>query len=126
MTALFHAHSGLRYLVLLAGAVALAWFLYGWARGKPFAPPAPAILTALIGLIDLQIVLGFVLYIGGRTAPWILLHLGLMLAAAGVLHFTSIMRRRRAPAGYALPLAGTVLAIVLMIGGILALGREVI
>ncbi|HUP01471.1 MAG TPA: hypothetical protein VM737_08130 [Gemmatimonadota bacterium] len=125
MTALFHAHSGLRYLVLLAGAVALAWFLYGWLRGTPFARPAPVFLATLIGLVDLQVVLGLVLYLGGRTAPGIIGHLALMLGAAVVLHLASLLRRRQA-GGFGLPLAGTALAMALIVLGILAIGRAVL
>lgn len=127
MTALFHAHSGLRYLVLLAGVVALGFFLYGKLRGQTFARPAPAVLAAFVGLVDLQVVLGLVLYFGGRTAPGILGHLALMLGAAVVLHVASRIRRRRPqPTGFGLPLAGVALALVLIVAGILSIGRSVV
>jgi len=127
MTALFHAHSGLRYLVLLAGVVALGFFLYGKLRGQTFARPAPAVLAAFVGLVDLQVVLGLILYFGGRTAPGILSHLALMVGAAVVLHVASMIRRRRPqPAGFGLPLAGVALALVLIVAGILSIGRSVV
>lgn len=128
MTALFHAHSGLRYLVLLAGIIALGYFLYGQLRSQPFTRPAPAVLAALIGLVDLQIVLGLVLYFGGRTAPGILAHLTLMVGAAVVLHLASVIRKRRSSqvAGFGLPLASVALAMALIVAGILSIGRSVV
>lgn len=127
MEILFHAHSGLRYLVLAAGAIALVWFLAGKAKGRPWVRPAPALLAVLIGLVDLQVLLGIVLYAAGRTAPGIIGHLALMVSAAVALHLTSVLQRRRPqPAGYGLPLAGVALALALVALGIAAIGRSVV
>jgi hypothetical protein len=127
MTLLFQAHSGLRYLVLLAGIVACAWFLLGWIRRRPWGPPAPAALGAFIGLLDLQALLGIAMWLGGHTAPGLVEHLGLMLGAVVVAHLTAILNRRRpAPAGFGLPLAGVTLALVLIAIGIHALGRALV
>ncbi|CAN5300460.1 hypothetical protein BH18GEM1_BH18GEM1_18940 [soil metagenome] len=127
MTMLFHAHSGLRYLVLLAGLIALVWFLVGALRGKPFVRPAPAVLATLTGLVDLQSLLGLILYFGGRTPPGIAGHLALMLSAVVVLHVASVMRRRRPrPGGFGLPLAGVALALALIVLGILSIGRGLV
>lgn len=127
MTALFHAHSGLRYLVLLAGVVVLAWFVVGAVRGRPFDRPPGIALAVLIGLVDLQVVLGLVLYFGGRTAPGIIGHLALMLCAAAALHVTSVLRRRRPQSGgFGVTLAGVALAMVLIVAGILAIGRSLV
>src|ERR687892_307021 len=97
---LFHAHSGLRYLVLLAGAVAFLWFLYGAIARKPWRAPAPAALAAVLGLLDLQALIGIVLWIGGRTAAGIVEHLSLMLAAAVAVHVASIVHKRRTEPGF--------------------------
>ncbi|MFN2383865.1 MAG: hypothetical protein ABR559_06325 [Gemmatimonadota bacterium] len=127
MTALFAAHSGLRYLVLLALAVTLVAFLAGWVQKKPFGRPAPLLLSGLIGLVDLQVVLGLVLYFGGRVAPGIIGHLALMASAAVALHLVAVVNRRRPqPTGYGLPLVGVVLAAVLILLGILSIGRAIV
>ena len=125
MELLFHAHSGLRYLVLLAGIVAFLWFLYGAIARKAWGAPAPAALAAFIGLLDLQALIGIVMWIGGRTAPRILEHLGLTLGAVVVVHLASVVHKRRATPGYGLPLTGVTLALALIVLAIRALGRPV-
>lgn len=126
MTFLFHAHSGLRYLVLLAGLVALLGYLYGWIARRRYAAPAPAAMAAFAGLLDLQVVLGIAMWLGGRTAAGIVEHLTLMLGAVVVVHLASIVHRRRGRTGFGLPLAAVALALVLIILGIRALGRPVL
>jgi len=127
MTILFEAHSGLRYLVLLAGAIALLWFLAGWILRKPYGPPAPAAFGAFLGLLDLQGLLGIAMWIGGRRAPGIVDHLMLMLGAVLVVHLASVVHRRRPrPVGYGMPLAAVTVALALIVIGILALGRGIV
>lgn len=127
MDTLFQAHSGLRYLVLLAGVVALVWFLVGSIRQQPYRPPAPAALATFAGLLDLQALLGITMWAGGRRPERIVDHLVFMVAAVVVVHLVSIVqRRRRGPAGFALPLAGVTLALALIVIGIRALGRSIL
>jgi hypothetical protein len=127
MTALFHAHSGIRYLVLAAGLLALLYFLIGTLRGKPFASPGPAILATFTGLVDLQVALGLLLYATGGRAAGIVGHLALMLLAVATLHATSIVRKRRPqPTGYGLPLLGVVIVAGLIVLGIVSIGRSVV
>jgi len=126
METLFQAHSGLRYLVLLVGAVALVWFLVGSILQKPYRPPAPAALATFAGLLDLQVLLGLTMWAGGRRPERVVEHLACMIAAVVVVHLVSIVqRRRRDPTGYALPLAGVTLALALIAIGIRALGRSI-
>ena len=127
MTMLFQAHSGLRYLVLLAGVVALVWFLAGWISRKPYRAPAPAALAAFLGLLDLQALLGIALWIGGRRPPGVVDHLVAMLSAVVVLlHLVAVtVRRRPGPAGFGLPLAGVTAALALLVLGIHLLGRPI-
>ncbi len=127
MTVLFHSHSGIRYLVLAAGVLALLYFLVGTLRGKPFASPGPAILATFTGLVDLQVALGLLLYATGGRAAGIVGHLALMLLAVVVLHVTSIVRKRRPqPTGHGLPLLGVVVAAGLIVLGIVSIGRSVV
>ncbi len=126
-TMLFHAHSGLRYLVLLAGAVALLWFLGGWILRKRYAAPAPAALAAFLGLVDLQALLGIAMWIGGRRPARLVDHLVTMLAAVFVLHLTSVtVRRRSEPAGFGAPLLGVLATLGLILLGIRLLGRSIL
>lgn len=127
MTVLFHAHSGLRYLVLLSGAVAVAWFLYAWLAGRGFDRPGRIVLAAFTGLLDLQVVLGLALLVGGRRTPGIGAHVGFMVLAVVVAHVTSgVARRRPERARAVLPLAGTILALTVLAAGILAIRPSVL
>jgi uncharacterized membrane protein YphA (DoxX/SURF4 family) len=126
MEILFAAHSGTRYLVFLAGLVALAWFTWGKAAGRPFARPAPALLAAFIGLLDLQVLLGLALLFGGRRPAAVWGHLAVMITAAIVIHVIAARHKRRPrPAGYGLPLIGVALTLALIVLGILSTGRPI-
>ena len=126
MTALFHAHSGLRYLVLLAAFAALVALAYGLATNRTTRATRvlPAIFT---GLLDLQILLGAVLLMSGRFPDAVVGHLVMMVLAAVVAHGSSIIARRSADDRRELMirLGGVVLSIVLIAGGIMAIGRGV-
>lgn len=127
MDFLFNAHSGLRYLVLLVGVVALLYFLVGALRRRRFERPASTVFGVLLGVIDLNALMGLILFITGRTPPGIAGHLTLMFAAAVVLHVASVVRRRQPqPTGFGLPLLGTTAALALITLGILSIGRSVI
>ncbi|CAN5799802.1 hypothetical protein BH20GEM1_BH20GEM1_12450 [soil metagenome] len=124
MDILFSAHSGVRYLVLLAGLVALAWFVWGLAAGRPFTRPAPALLAIFIRTLDIQVLLGLALLIGGRRPPGIWGHVALMLSAMAFVHV--IDKRRRRKPGYGLPLLAVAGALSLIVVGILSIGRPVL
>lgn len=126
MTMLFHAHSGLRYLVLLVALIAILWFLWGWIARRPYARPGRIVMAVFVGLLDLQVLIGLVLFLGGRRPPGIHGHLTWMLLAAIVLHVASALARRRPePARHVLPLAGSLLASSLIAAGILAIRDSV-
>lgn len=122
MTILFHAHSGLRYLVLLVAFAAIVWFLWGWLAKRPFQRPGRIVMAAYVGLVDLQVLIGLVLFFAGRRPPGIHAHMGLMILAAVVLHIASaISKRAPGPARHGLPLAGSLLAATLIVAGVLAI-----
>lgn len=124
MDILFSAHSGVRYLVLFSGLIALAWFVWGKAAGRPFTRPAPALLAVFIGLFDIQILLGLALLIGGRRPPGIWGHVALMLSAAVFVHV--INKRGKREEGCGLPLLGVAGALALILVGILSIGRPIL
>lgn len=127
MNILYNAHSGLRFLVLLAAAVAIVVLLYGVTTGRP-VKAARGLAAAFTGLLDLQVLLGIALVIGGIWYPALMGHVTMMVLAAVVAHGASVMaRRRKEPrAAMQLQLAGIVLALVLIVGGIMAIGRSVL
>jgi uncharacterized membrane protein YphA (DoxX/SURF4 family) len=124
MEMLFAAHSGMRYLVLFLGLIALAWFVWGKASGRPFTRPAPALLAAFIGFLDIQVLLGLALLIGGHRPPEIWGHVILMIAAVTFAHVMN-KRRKRAP-GYGLPLLAVAGALALIVVGIVSIGRPIL
>ena len=127
MNTLYAAHSGVRYLVLALGICALVYFAIGWGTNRGFGRGARALGGAFVGTLHLQVLLGFVILLRGVYYPALNGHLVLMLGAAGVA--TWMLRRgRRAPEpghGHAISLAGVVLALLLITGVILSIGRGV-
>lgn len=61
-TALFHTHSGLRYVVLAFLLLVLSKSLYGWAKNTSFSKLDNALSLGLFISSHLQLVIGFLLY----------------------------------------------------------------
>ncbi|MBN1209883.1 MAG: hypothetical protein JXB05_33845 [Myxococcaceae bacterium] len=125
MNILFLAHSGLRYLVLLSGLVALAYFVSGLATKRPYGKGVRILGASFTGLLDLQILLGLFMVAMGRYYPQLIGHIVMMVLAAGVTHALLVINRKRPNPGYLLPLIAVVAALALVVGGIMAIGRGV-
>lgn len=129
MDTVFTIHSYVRYLVLLAGAGAVITALIGW-RSAGLPPRAERALSgAFVGLLDLQVVLGVLLLLTGFPFYGALTgHLFMMLIAAAAAHGTSVMARRREPARSGSPVRtiGFLLAMLLIVGGIMAIQRSIV
>jgi hypothetical protein len=127
MNALYHAHSGLRYLVLLAGLLALLVFAYGLITHRPVRG-APGFTAAFTGLLDLQLVLGFGLFLGGIVYDALMGHIVMMILAAVAANGAAILAPRAANERQELVMriAGVVIALACIVIGILAIGRSVL
>jgi hypothetical protein len=127
MNALYHAHSGLRYLVLLAGLLALLVFAYGLITHRPVRG-APGFTAAFTVLLDVQFVLGFGLFLSGIVYDALMGHIGMMILAAVGANGPAIQAPRAATERQelAVRLAGVVVALVCIVIGILAIGRSVL
>jgi hypothetical protein len=125
MEILFHAHSGLRYLVLLAGLAALAYGVYGLAARRAWDRTARIIGSAYAGLLDLQILLG-ILLVFWRYYPALIGHIVLMVLAAAVVHGASIANRRAPRGRFGLFALAAAISLLLIVGGIMAIGRSVV
>ncbi len=125
LTGLLHAHSGLRYLVLLAGVVALGYSLFYVFTGRPYDKGIRRAAGSFAGLLHLQVLLGFVFLVSGRFYPALIGHIFMMLAAAAVAQVPLFVLRRRPPEERRpMPhLIGTAVALLLIWGGILSIGR---
>ncbi len=125
LTGLLQAHSGLRYLVLLAGIVAFGYALFAVVTRRPYDRGIRSVSAAFAGLLHLQVLLGFVFLVSGRFYPALIGHIFMMLLAAAVAQVPlSVLRRQPAEKRGPLPhLVGTTIALVLIWGGIVSIGR---
>jgi hypothetical protein len=120
---LFNAHSGLRFLVLLLAVVAAAVLLWGWRSGRPFAGPSRAATAAFTGTLDLQFLLGVATLMTRPFYGALIGHLVMMFAAVAAAHAIIIYGRKQADPrrAHLVCLAGVVVAVVLIVGGIMAI-----
>ncbi len=127
-TGLLHAHSGLRYLVLLAGVAVVCYSLYGLITGRAYDRAMRATAASFAGLLHLQVLLGFFLLVSGRFYPQLIGHIFLMLAAAVAAQVPLSVFRRRPPEErtYAPHLVSSVVALLLIWFGVLAINRTLL
>jgi len=97
MSVLLIIHSYLRWLILIAGLVAIVKFALGWLRGGIFKGMDRGLAAGFSGLMDLQATLGIILLIWGGLAgigfPMFRIeHTVTMLVAAGVAHLHAMWK----------------------------------
>lgn len=126
MIALFHAHSGLRYLVLLLGVVNVLVLAIGLATRQPFGKPHRVLGASFAGALHLQLLLGVGVVMTRVYYPALIGHFAMMILAAVVAQATMTINRRKPQPGFTLPLAGVVIALLLICGGIMAISRGVL
>lgn len=120
---LFYAHSGLRFLVLLAAAIAIVVLLWGWSARRPFAGQSRAVTAVFTGVLDLQVTLGIILVL---LRPWygaLIGHLIMMIAAAFAAHGITVYAKKQGDPrrAHMISLIGVALALALILGGIMAI-----
>ena len=120
---LFYAHSGLRFLVLLAAAIAIAVLLWGWSARRPFAGQSRAVTAVFNGVLDLQVTFGILLVL---FRPWygaLIGHLVMMIAAAFAAHGILVYARKQTDPrrAHLISFVGVVLALLLILGGIMSI-----
>lgn len=119
---LYMAHAGIRYLILLAGAAALARAVHGLMTGARYDKAMRVLGGIFAGLIHLQILLGLGLLFARQFYPALIGHVMMMvLAALAAQVVPSVMRRRpEEERTYGPHIVGTLVALGLIVGGILA------
>lgn len=123
---LLQIHSLLRWVLLIAGAVALGYALYGVLTKRPYDRLMRSSASAFAGLLHLQVVLGFFIIVSMRlTLTGLIGHIFLTLGAAVAAQVPlSMMRRRRPEDRTFLPhLLGTALAFILLWLGMRSINR---
>lgn len=127
MQMLFMAHSGVRYLVLLAALVAIGYYGFALVSKKPAVSVGRMPAAVFAGLLDLQILLGILLMATGLFYPALMGHLFMMIIAAVVAHVSFAIAKKSSDADRSvkLRLIGVAGALVLIVLGIGSIGRSV-
>lgn len=126
---LFYAHSGLRYLVLLAGVLVLGYAVYGQATKREYDKTMRILTAVFTGAIDLTALFGVAYLLSGVSFyPQLGGHIASMVLAAVVVHVVSaVMKRRPIAERTFLPhIVGTLVALALVATGIMAIGRPIV
>lgn len=117
------AHSGLRYLIVALGAIDLVVFALGLVQKQAFRKPQRILGASFAGLIHLQVLLGLAVLFTRPYYPALIGHLVCMVLAAVVVQACLTINRRRSTPGFKLPLLGVGLGLLLIFGGVMAIGR---
>jgi FtsH-binding integral membrane protein len=128
LNGLYYAHSGLRWLVVLAILVALVFIIYSLAVRRERDRITRIIMTTFSSLVGLQWVFGLLYYVTVGTSfnEWNLrnqaTHAAIMTGAVVVAHLYMPFRRRDDNQVYYLASIGAiVLATVFIVWGVAAL-----
>ena len=114
--------STVEYVLVVLAAATLAMVLVGWVGGSSLIP------SFFAAVLDTQVLIGLVLLVVRPFYAALTGHVVLMLAAAAAAHVSGVINKRRGEGqrSSAVGLAGVVLPLVLIVGGILAIGRTVL
>ncbi|MFT6866538.1 MAG: hypothetical protein ACJA08_001369 [Cyclobacteriaceae bacterium] len=111
-SALLHAHSGFRWLVLLVLAIVLIKSLIGLFGGGEYSRFDKIMATSFVGFMDLQLLIGLILYfispivkearsvgMGNMMADstlrfWGMEHLLIMILAVAAAHIGSVITKK--------------------------------
>lgn len=126
MNMVYYAHSGLRYLVLLAALAALVVLVRGRSGNRPYDRAARATTGAYMGLLHLQVVVGILLVVLGRWYGAVMGHLIMNLLGVAVATVLIGWAKRETDArrGYTYALTGVAGSLLLLFLGIAAIGRH--
>jgi hypothetical protein len=124
------AHSGVRYLVLTVGALVLALSLVALRAGSAsnVGRAASRMFRVFVVTIDVQVLIGLAVVFLRPFHPMYIGHIVMMTGALAVAHMFAV-RLRKATADHSGPsliVTGTLLALVLIVGGILAIQRPIL
>lgn len=118
--ALFMMHSGFRYVVLLAGVVALVVSLL---RGQE--ANARKAMGVFVGAVDIQVLIGLILLTQIPFYGALMGHVSLMFAAVFAAHGFSVAAKKKERGG-ALRVVGILVTLALIVAAIMAIGRPIV
>lgn len=120
----YHTHSGIRYLALLLGVLALGYAVYGVVTGRPYDERMRKLAGFFSVTLQINVLVGVALLFTNRGFyPQLGMHVILMIGAAVAAQIVpSVMRRRPMEERTYMPHAVSVVAaLALMVFGILAI-----
>ena len=123
-----YAHSGFRYLVILAGLIVIGYAAFGMVTGRPYDKTMRVTYAAFVGFLDLQVLLGIVYFVSSyRFTSRFMGHLFPMVLALIAAHVVSAVMKRRPEEErtYRPHLFGTLVALALIVLGIKAIPADV-
>ena len=124
----FHAHSGVRYLVLLAGALLILYGVYRLLTGSGYDRGLRIFGASFAGILHLQVLIGFALLFSDRFHPQLIGHILMMLMAAVVAQIpVSVLKRRPLEERTVAPhLVGGAVALLMVVAGIMSIQRPIL
>lgn len=124
---LLYAHSGIRYMVILAGLVVVAYALMGLVGRRPYDPRMRVISGVFAMFLHLNVLLGLALLFTRPFAPYLIGHISLMVFAAVAAQIVpSVMRRRPIEERTWLPhLISGVVSLGLIVAALMAIGAPI-
>lgn len=117
MDLLADIHDWTRWVVLVGMAAAAALGIVKALQKQTFVGRGDGLFATAMILFDIQVTIGFILWIAGRVPPRVD-HPWIMLVAVVVGHAALILARRRPDRGYAFAGFGLLLSLLLVAGGI--------
>ena len=125
---MLNAHSGFRYLVMIAGLIVIGYAVYGMATGRSYDKTMRITSAVFTGLVDLTALLGIVTLLSGTFYPALIGHMKMMVLAIVVAHVVSVVIKRRPEEErtYTPHLVGTLVVLGLIAVGIMTIGRPLV
>lgn len=125
---ILNAHSGFRYLVILAGLIVIGYAAFGMVTGRPYDKTMRITSAVFTGLVDVTVLLGVVTLLSGTFYPALVGHITMMVLATIIAHVVSVVVKRRSEEErtYAPHLVGTLVVLGLLAAGIMAIGRPLV
>ncbi len=124
----FNAHSGLRYLILLLAGLTAVYALAGMLQKKPADKGGLTMVRIFTVLLDIQVVLGIITLITRGFFAQLIGHIVMMIAAVAVAHLGAVRMKKAAPEARSngMLLATSLIVLLLIIAGILAIQRPIV
>lgn len=126
---LLQAHSGFRYLVLLAGIIVILYAAYGLATKRKYGTRMRVLSGVFTGIVDLTAVLGLLVVIFYTNFYTQLTgHILMMVLAVVTAHVVhGVMKRRpQQDKSFTPHIFGTLIVMACIVAGIMAIGRPII